>query len=212
MGPLGGDERGDAPVSPREDSRETGFQSWLGGAGTRFAFQELTLCGTGAASAARWGEKYVSVDTPAPDYGASSWRILRTPPGWVGEIVRGGDPWSAEGGHAFPVWRAETGLPLTARNHDHPAFVFQFRVLVRNAKSAAESDGRVRLWFGGYDDRRDSRGRSPEVSGVLTLPRGGANPTPVGQRAFHRPSHPPKTGTSPRLSGEASHENESVTS
>ena len=74
------------------------------------------------------------------------------PTGWTGGVVQGGDPWSADETHAFPVWRAnDGGTGITQANKNDPGFTFGFRLLVSNPESAWESDGTMRIWFGGYN-------------------------------------------------------------
>jgi hypothetical protein len=51
-----------------------------------------------------------------------------------------------------------------------PSFVFTFQVLISNPESAFEPDGKLRVFFGGFND--DLQGTGPnnyEVSGAMRL-------------------------------------------
>jgi len=145
----------------------TGFGAWAPGSG--FAFDEINLWGAGGTAAAAWGETYVSVGTAHPDHGFSSWKVIQSPTGWTNGIVVGGDDWSADETHAFPVWRSAGDLDMLGlANMNNPSFVFEFQVLADSA--TLDSDGKLRVFFGGYKD--DEQGMGPgnyEVSGVMTL-------------------------------------------
>lgn len=141
----------------------TGFGAWAPTSG--FAFDEINLWGAGGAGAAAWGEDYVSVGNTDPLPGASSWKVILAPTGWTYGIVEGGDPWSADATHAFPVWRSGTGAALSLANMNDPSFVFEVQVLMDSF------DGNpARVFFGGFSD--DLQGTGPdnyEVSGIMTL-------------------------------------------
>ena len=146
----------------------TGFGAWAPTSG--FAFDEINLWGAGGAAAAAWGENYVSVGTGGPNPGVSSWQVIQAPAGWTDGIVQGGDPWSADATHAFPVWRSGTGATLSLANMNDPSFVFTFLVDISNPDTAFEPDGTLRVFFGGFSD--DLQGTGPdnyEVSGVMDL-------------------------------------------
>lgn len=147
----------------------TGFNTWATGAGSGFAFREFNLWGAGGATS--WGETYESVGTDPPDPGVSSWNVIQSPTGWTSGIVRGGDPWSADATHAFPVWRFGTGSMLSQSNMLDPSFVFEFQVLISNPESAFDSNGKLRVFFGGVSDID----QYDEVAGVMTL---NADPIP----------------------------------
>lgn len=140
----------------------TGFNTWAPASG--FAFDSINLWGTGSA-AASWGENYTSVGNNDPLPGASSWKVIQAPTGWTFGIVQGGQPYSADSTHAFPVWRSGTGAALGIANMNDPSFVFEFQVLMDSF-----GGNPARVFFGGYSD--DLQGRGPdnyEVSGVMSL-------------------------------------------
>ena len=145
------------------------FNTWAPPSG--FAFDSINLWGAGGAGAAAWGEKYVSVGTPVPDGGASSWKVIQSPTGWSNGIVRGGDPWSADATHAFPVWRSAGDpdrLGLAQKNNAN--FNFEFHVLIDNPATAFEPGGKLRVFFGGFSDDKQGKGDDNfEVSGVMLL-------------------------------------------
>ena len=147
-----------------------GFNSLFGplGAQNTFAFDSINLWGAGGAAAAAWGESYVSVGNSDPLPGVSSWNVIQAPTGWTFGIVEGGQPYSADATHAFPVWRSGTGEALSQANMNDPSFVFEFQVLADSA--AFTPDGKLRVFFGGFSD--DLQGTGPdnyEVSGVMLL-------------------------------------------
>jgi len=149
----------------------TGFNTWAAGAGKSFAFDELNLWGAGGDAAAAWGENYVSVGTGAPDYGVSSWTLVSAPPGWTDGIVEGGQSYSADATHAFPVWRSGTGLTLSQANMNDPSFVWTFIVDIAPPPTAdPPGDLQLRVFFGGYSDDDQMTGPDNyEVSGVKEL-------------------------------------------
>jgi hypothetical protein len=162
-----------------QGSAAVDFNTWAPTSG--FAFDLINLWGAGGAAAAAWGEKYISVGNSDPGAeGMSSWQVVRSPTGWSSGIVKGNDPWSADSTHAFPVWRSaglsdRLGLP----NMNDPSFIFTFNVLVSNPATAFESDGKLRVFFGGYSDDQQMAGpQNYEVSGVMRL-----NATPVPEPA-----------------------------
>lgn len=145
----------------------TGFGAWAPSSG--FAFDEINLWNAGPAGG--WGENYVSVGTPHPDHGFSSWKVIQSPVGWSSGIVAGGDPWSSDETHAFPVWRSSGDSDkLGLANMTNSSFVFEFQVLISNPETAFESDGTLRVFFGGFSDDNQSSGPDNyAVSGVMTL-------------------------------------------
>ena len=146
----------------------TGFGTWM--LNSDFAFDEINLWGAGGAAAAAWGETLFSVGNSDQDaQGVSSWKVIQSPAGWSSGIVKGGDSWSADATHAFPVWRsAGTNDMLGLADMNNPAFVFEFQVLVDPA--VLDSNGNLRVFFGGYsDDLQNTGPGNYEVSGVMTL-------------------------------------------
>jgi len=153
----------------------TGFNTWAPTSG--FAFDLINLWGAGGAGALAWGEKYISVGTTEPEPGESSWKLIQAPTGWTSGIVEGGDPWSADATHAFPVWRSGTGSTLGLANMDDPDFRFAFQVLISNPETAFDPDGKLRVFFGGYNDDYNMTGpQNYEVSGIMRLD---ATPLPL---------------------------------
>ena len=146
------------------------------GTGSGFAFDSINLWGAGGATA--WGEKYISVGNSDPGaQGVSSWKVLQAPTGWTYGIVKGGDSWSADATHAFPVWRSGTGAVLSQANMNDPSFVFEFLVLISNPLEAFNPDGTLRVFFGGYsDDNQNTGPNNFEVSGAMNL---AATPVPI---------------------------------
>jgi hypothetical protein len=157
----------------------TGFNAWAPSSG--FAFDEINLWGAGGAAAAAWGENYVSVGNSDPSGpGVSSWKVLQAPTGWTDGIVEGGQSYSADATHAFPVWRSGTGTTLGVANMNDPSFKFEFQVLISNPATAFAPDGKLRVFFGGYsDDLQNTGPDNYEVSGVMEL-TATAVPEPVG--------------------------------
>lgn len=149
----------------------TGFGAWAPTSG--FAFESINLWGAGGVGAAAWGEKYVSVGNSDPGAeGVSSWKVIQSPTGWSSGIVKGNDPWSADSTHAFPVWRsAGDSDRLGIANMFDAAYKFRFQVLISNPETAFETDGKLRVFFGGFSDDDQGAGLDNyEVSGVMELP------------------------------------------
>jgi hypothetical protein len=145
----------------------TGFNAWAASSG--FAFDEINLWGKGGVAAAAWGEKYVA-DPDVDHLGVTSWSVLDSPTGWSSGIVSS-DPDYNPGSGAFPVWRS-AGLNdrLGLANMNDPAFQFSFRVLISNPETAFESNGKLRVFFGGFSDDLQMTGPDNyEVSGVMEL-------------------------------------------
>jgi hypothetical protein len=145
------------------------FGAWAtSAAGQAYAIDEFNLWGADGLGGSSWGEYYVSVGTPHPDHGFSSWKLISAPAGWTGPngIVPGGDSWSADEEHAFPVWRVGTGTALTQANMNDPQFVWTFDVLISNVETAFESDGSLRVWWGGWDN---SSPYYDDVAGIMNL-------------------------------------------
>jgi hypothetical protein len=153
----------------------TGFNTWAPGSG--FAFDEINLWGAGGAAAAAWGENYTSVGTGGPAPGVSSWNVIQAPTGWTFGIVEGGQSYSADATHAFPVWRSSgTADALGIANMNDLSFVFEVQVLIdtingspADSAACAPTCG-LRVFFGGFNDDRQQTGPdNNEVSGVMTL-------------------------------------------
>lgn len=143
----------------------TTFNTWAPTSG--FAFDSINLWGAGVTG--DWAEGYVSVGNSDPGAeGMSSWKVIEAPTDWTFGIVKGNELYSADATHAFPVWRSGTGEALSQANMDDPSFVFRFQVLADSADFT--SDGKLRVFFGGFSD--DLQGTGPdnyEVSGVMEL-------------------------------------------
>lgn len=149
-------------VGPPDTAAKGGFGAWAPTSG--FAFDEINLWGKDGL-AASWGEKYVA--DPDGTTGVTSWKVIQAPPGWTDGIVES-DPGYNPGPGAFPVWRSGTGAALGIANMNDLSFEFQ--VLISNPLTAFEPDGKLRVFFGGFND--DLQGTGPdnyEVSGVMTL-------------------------------------------
>lgn len=144
----------------------TGFNAWALTSG--FAFDEINLWGAGGAD--MWGETYVSVGNTDPSGpGVSSWKVIQSPTSWTSGIVEGGQSYSADDTHAFPVWRSGTGTPL-GLSIDDPSFVFTFEVLISNPSTAIDANGNIRIFFGGFsDDNQNTGPDNHEVSGAMDL-------------------------------------------
>jgi hypothetical protein len=159
---------------------DTGYGGWMAAQGTEYQWGQINLWGAGAAYGGStnahdiWGEKYISVGdiTDPGGPGVDSWEIISSPPGWTSGIVIGGEDYSANEDHAFPVWRQGTGQAITLANKDDPSFVFRFRVLISNPGTAFEADGSIRAFFGGSkyaDDDPLYDTDFQEVNGVMKL-------------------------------------------
>ncbi len=150
----------------------------MSGAGSNFAFDEINLWGKDDAAAVAWGEKYVAVPDDA-DNGIMSWKVLAAPPGWTDGIVLANQPYNPSSG-AFPVWRSGTGQTLSLADMADPSFTFSFLVLISNPDTAFEANGKLRVFFGGYNDDLQNTGPDNyEVSGVMLL-----DATPVPEPGF----------------------------
>ncbi|MBE3096544.1 MAG: PEP-CTERM sorting domain-containing protein [Planctomycetes bacterium] len=131
---------------------DTGFPAWAASAaGQAYSIREFNLWGVNGANALNWGEKYLAVPN-ALDHGVSSWELLASPTGWTLSHIHGSS-WYAN--NAYPYWIADdTAAGLTQANMND--FVFGFRVLIDNPETAFETDGSMRIWFGGDASYVDS--------------------------------------------------------
>jgi len=128
------------------ESGDTGFTGWAASAaGQAYSIREFNLWGVDGTNALNWGEKYLAVPN-ASDHGVSSWELLASPTGWTTLSHIHGSTWNPN--NAYPYWIADdTAAGLTQANMND--FVFGFRVLIDNPETAFETDGSLRIWFGG---------------------------------------------------------------
>jgi len=155
-----------------------GFGAWADPTTNTFAFDEINLWGKDDAAAVAWGEKYIA-DPDVADLGVKSWKVLAAPPGWTYGIVASDPSYNPDPG-AFPVWRSGTGQTLSLADMADPSFTFSFLVLISNPDTAFEANGKLRVFFGGYNDDNQNTGPDNyEVAGVMLL-----NATPVPEPGF----------------------------
>ena len=132
-----------------------------------YGFSRFQLCGTTDPPGV-WGQKY----QPVPDqgdgrFGVDSWRNQTVPTGWTGTIVMANQPYNLDD-CAFPAWTAPTGTQLTMANA--ASLWFSVDVLMENPDSAFESDGGLRVWFGGSNVPRGTAEASQGVAGIVVVP------------------------------------------
>ena len=143
------------------------FAEWASGNLASYGFSYFNLWGETIPSNS-WDQPYQAVpDQSDGKYGVESWRNQTFPTGWTGGIVMANQYYNATD-HAFPVWRAPTGEQLTMANA--ASLQFSVDVLMENYSAAFEPDGRLRVWFGGYDTPQDTLGHTQEVSGIMLVP------------------------------------------
>jgi hypothetical protein len=156
------------------------FAEWAQGtpglAGFGFSYFNLWGETIGASS---WNQPYHAVpDQHDGKYGAESWRNqmvngvpvhagMGSPGVWDGGIVLANQSYNPSD-YAFPVWRAPTGTQLTMENA--ASLVFSVDVLIENYDTAFESNGKLRVWFGGFNEPQDTPGAAGEIAGVMLTP------------------------------------------
>ncbi len=166
------------------DSNSNGtndFAEWASGNLSSYGFSYFNLWGATIAGN-YWDQPYHAVpDQNNGSFGADSWRNQTvngvpvhsgsgSPGVWDGGIVLANQSYNP-GDYAFPVWRAPTGTQLTMANAAD--YVFSVDVLMENYSSAFESDGRLRVFFGGFDAPQGTA-ITKEISGVMLVPAPGA--------------------------------------
>ena len=153
------------------------FAEWAAGSPTGYAFSYFNLSGY-TSPPGGWGQKYQAVagSGSANNYGADSWRnqtvngvavinSMGSASGWAGGIVGTNQAGTDGANFAFPVWRAPTGTQLTMANA--AGWTFSVEVLLENPDTAFESDGSLRVFFGGSNFPQDFAGPSWHVAGIV---------------------------------------------
>jgi len=142
------------------------FEEWAGANLANYGFSYFNLWGATIAPD-YWDQPYHSVpDNDDGTFGVNSWKVVEAPAGWIYGIVMANQPYNTTD-HAFPVWRAPSGEYLTAANA--ASMNFGFEVLIENPESAFEPDGRLRVFFGGFNHPQDWEGATDELSGIMLL-------------------------------------------
>jgi hypothetical protein len=155
------------------DSNSNGtndFAEWAAGNLASYKFSYFNLIG-GTIPANYWDQPYHAVpSTGVSPFGVDSWRNQTLPTGWTGGIVQANQGYQSGtyDNYAFPVWRAPEGGELTLANA--ASLQFSVEVLMENYSTAFEPDGKLRVWFGGYDTPQDTLGATSEVGGVMLTP------------------------------------------
>jgi hypothetical protein len=159
----------------------TNYDAWLAAgpkdnAGNDYRIAEFNFWGANYPnSKMAWGEKF-SVNS-----GAAAWTVLQVPTGWSAVISE--NPWpdpSKPAPQYFPEFTANNytdGILYSKFGDGVKDYVFKFQVDIigayptindPNPTSAFETDGSLRLWFGGKKDTSEG------FDGVMKL-----NPVPI---------------------------------
>jgi hypothetical protein len=144
------------------------FQAWAQTNLANYKFSYFNLIG-GTIAPTYWDQPYHAVpDNGDGTFGVNSWRIVQSPAGWTSGIAQANQGYQAPeyDNYAFPVWRAPAGDELTLANA--ATMTFSFDVLIENPESAFEPNGKLRVWFGGFDQPQDVN-PSNEIGGVMLL-------------------------------------------
>jgi hypothetical protein len=145
------------------------FQAWAPTGLTQYRFSYFNLVG-GTIAPDYWDQPYHAVpDNGDGTFGVNSWTVVQSPVGWTSGIVQANQGYqaSAYDNYAFPVWYAPAGDELTLANA--ASMTFTFDVLIENPESAFGPDGKLRVWFGGFDQPQDYIGATNELGGIMTL-------------------------------------------
>ncbi len=145
------------------------FANWAASsAGQAYQIDSFNLWGGDFGNAVNlFGEKYLSVANE-DDNGVSSWKITKTPTGWTGAVI----PSSFMSDRGYPEWYVDDGTGITQADINDPSLVFGFEVLIANPGTAFETNGDLRVWFGGtaYDENATPGAWTSEgFDGVMTL-------------------------------------------
>ncbi len=152
---------------------QSDFQEWAGANLASYGFSYFNLYGATIAPD-YWDQPWQSVpDNGDGTFGVNSWKVVESPAGWTSGIVMANQPYNMTN-NAFPVWRAPNGQYLTLANA--AGMEFTFDVLILDPSVAFEPDGRLRVWFGGFNVPQGTPGLADELSGIMLLE---ATPVPV---------------------------------
>jgi len=160
------------------------YAEWAVGNLASYGFSYFNLIG-GTIASNYWDQPYHAVpDQGDGRYGVDSWRnqtvngvAVHAGMGsvgvWDGGIVQANHGYQAPiyDNYAFPVWRAPTGTQVTMANA--ASLLFSVDVLIENYDTAFEPDGKIRVWFGGFNvPQLDIGPDTPnqEVAGVMLIP------------------------------------------
>ena len=163
---------GDADTDGTND-----FAEWAAGSPgfADYGFSYFNLSGY-TSPPGGWGQKYQVVpDQSDGRFGVDSWKNITvngvpvhagmgSPGVWDGGVVKANQAWNPAN-YAFPVWRAPTGTQLTMANA--ASLVFGVDVLIENPETAFETDGSLRVWFGGLNFPQEFEGATQEVAGIV---------------------------------------------
>jgi len=154
------------------------FAEWASGNLANYGFSYFNLWGETLPSTS-WDQPYHAVpDQGDGKYGVESWRNqtvngvavnpgMGSPGVWDGGIVMANQDYNSTN-YAFPVWRAPTDTQLTMANAE--SLTFSVEVLIENYDTAFEPDGKLRVWFGGFNVPQGTPGAAQEMSGIMLVP------------------------------------------
>lgn len=154
------------------------FAEWASGSLSSYGFSYFNLSGY-TSPPGGWGQKYQAVaDNGSNNFGADSWRnqtvngvavtsgMGTSNTWWDGGIVLANQSYNTDD-YAFPVWRAPVGTTLTMANAAN--WRFSVDVLMENHDTAFETDGSLRVWFGGLNVRQDEEVAALDVAGIMKV-------------------------------------------
>lgn len=162
---------GDADLDGTND-----FAEWASTNLSSFGFSYFNLWGD-ALGTSSWGQPYQAVpDNGDGTFGVNSWRnqtvngvAVHAGMGsvgvWDGGIVLANQSYNTANS-AWPVWRAPTGTQVTMANAAD--YTFSVEVLMQNPDTAYEPDGKLRVFFGGFNAPQGTEGQ--DVSGIMLIP------------------------------------------
>jgi len=141
-----------------------------------FGFSYFNLWGETLGTSS-WDQPYQAVPSLLPSGGKDSWRnqtvngvAVHAGMGsvgvWDGGIVGANELPYNPTDHAWPVWRAPIGEQVTMANAAN--YTFSIEVLMDNPDTAYEPDGKLRVYFGGFNAPQGTEGQ--DVSGVILTP------------------------------------------
>jgi hypothetical protein len=154
------------------------FAEWADENLETYGFSYFNLWGETIAPTS-WDQPYHAVaDQGDGKYGVESWKnqtvngvAVHAGMGsvgvWDGGIVLANQSYNTTN-YAFPVWRAPTGTQLTMANA--ASLLFSVDVLIDNYDTAFEPDGKLRVYFGGYNVPQGTAGAGQEVGGIMLVP------------------------------------------
>jgi len=160
------------------------YDTWLSGgpldnSSNSFGLCEVQLWGAGwPNSTLAWNERF------RVNAGAAAWQILATPTGWTGSIVD--NPWDDNGtatlDQYWADWQADdyaNRILYSSSGDGKDDYIFGFRVDIIGEYATTlepspdgdpfESDGRLRVWFGGNVLNLNNDWTSEGYDAIMTL-------------------------------------------